>query len=120
MFMFDQTNYLINFECRKHRDQILKLLQEVGGTNVDTKNAEKRFAASGITQKWLNHEITNFEYLMQLNTFAGRTYNDLSQYPVFPWVIGKLNFRLAHNLPYVYNEIASLFFSLLKYSHHSS
>ena len=24
---------------------------------------------------------------MQLNTFAGRTYNDLSQYPVFPWVI---------------------------------
>ena len=90
MFMFDQTNYLINFECRKHRDQILKLLQEVGGTNVDTKNAEKRFAASGITQKWLNHEITNFEYLMQLNTFAGRTYNDLSQYPVFPWVIGKI------------------------------
>ena len=24
---------------------------------------------------------------MQLNTLAGRTYNDLSQYPVFPWVI---------------------------------
>lgn len=25
--------------------------------------------------------------LLQLNTLAGRTYNDLSQYPVFPWVI---------------------------------
>ena len=25
--------------------------------------------------------------LVQLNTLAGRTYNDLSQYPVFPWVI---------------------------------
>ena len=24
---------------------------------------------------------------MQLNTIAGRTYNDLAQYPVFPWVI---------------------------------
>lgn len=23
----------------------------------------------------------------QLNTIAGRTYNDLSQYPVFPWVL---------------------------------
>jgi hypothetical protein len=23
----------------------------------------------------------------QLNTLAGRTYNDLSQYPVFPWII---------------------------------
>lgn len=24
---------------------------------------------------------------MALNTIAGRTYNDLSQYPVFPWVL---------------------------------
>ncbi len=24
---------------------------------------------------------------MQLNTIAGRTYNDLSQYPVFPWIL---------------------------------
>lgn len=24
-------------------------------------------------------EISNFEYLMQLNTLAGRTYNDLTQ-----------------------------------------
>ncbi len=30
-------------------------------------------------------ETSNFEYLMQLNTLAGRSYNDLSQYPVFPW-----------------------------------
>ncbi|NXU93999.1 NBEL2 protein, partial [Xiphorhynchus elegans] len=33
-------------------------------------------------QKWVLREISNFEYLMQLNTIAGRTYNDLSQYPV--------------------------------------
>lgn len=32
-------------------------------------------------------EISNFEYLMHLNTLAGRTYNDLMQYPVFPWII---------------------------------
>ena len=24
---------------------------------------------------------------MHLNTIAGRTYNDLMQYPVFPWVL---------------------------------
>jgi hypothetical protein len=27
-------------------------------------------------------EISTFEYLMALNTLAGRTYNDLNQYPV--------------------------------------
>lgn len=32
-------------------------------------------------------EISNFEYLMHLNTVAGRTYNDLMQYPVFPWIL---------------------------------
>ena len=24
---------------------------------------------------------------MQLNTISGRTFNDLSQYPIFPWII---------------------------------
>ena len=42
---------------------------------------------SGLTQKWVNREISNFEYLIQLNTIAGRSYNDLSQYPVFPWIL---------------------------------
>ncbi|KAK4819024.1 hypothetical protein QYF61_024178 [Mycteria americana] len=40
-----------------------------------------------MTQRWQHREISNFEYLMFLNTIAGRTYNDLNQYPVFPWVI---------------------------------
>lgn len=26
-------------------------------------------------------------FTLKLNTIAGRTYNDLSQYPVFPWII---------------------------------
>jgi hypothetical protein len=31
--------------------------------------------------------MTNFDYLMLVNTAAGRTYNDMSQYPIFPWVL---------------------------------
>ena len=31
--------------------------------------------------------MTNFEYLMHLNTIAGRSYNDITQYPIFPWII---------------------------------
>ncbi|KAI4877629.1 hypothetical protein NFI96_022988 [Prochilodus magdalenae] len=37
--------------------------------------------------KWQKGEMSNFEYLMHLNTLAGRTYNDMMQYPVFPWVL---------------------------------
>ena len=39
------------------------------------------------TRKWQKGELSNFHYLMLINTMAGRTYNDLTQYPVFPWVI---------------------------------
>ncbi|CAI4211079.1 unnamed protein product [Parascedosporium putredinis] len=40
-----------------------------------------------IMKKWQKGEISNFHYLMMVNTMAGRTFNDLTQYPVFPWVI---------------------------------
>jgi hypothetical protein len=39
------------------------------------------------TKKWLKGDMSNFHYLMFVNTLAGRTFNDLTQYPVFPWVI---------------------------------
>ncbi|OMJ89253.1 hypothetical protein SteCoe_8641 [Stentor coeruleus] len=45
------------------------------------------FVDPSITEKWVNWQISNFEYLMYLNYCAGRSYNDLTQYPVMPWVI---------------------------------
>lgn len=41
-------------------------------------------------QKWVNREISNFDYLMQLNTIAGRTYNNLAQYPVVRYSLNTL------------------------------
>lgn len=43
--------------------------------------------ANPATRKWMRGEISNFHYLMLVNTMAGRTFNDLTQYPVFPWVL---------------------------------
>ncbi|CAJ0639828.1 8424_t:CDS:10 [Entrophospora sp. SA101] len=40
-----------------------------------------------LTSRWEKREISNFQYLMHLNTIAGRSYNDLTQYPVFPWIL---------------------------------
>ena len=44
-------------------------------------------ASNPATRKWLKGELSNFHYLMLINTIAGRTFNDLTQYPVFPWVL---------------------------------
>lgn len=45
------------------------------------------FQKSTMTQRWQKGEVSNFQYLMFLNTIAGRTFCDLNQYPVFPWVL---------------------------------
>ena len=42
---------------------------------------------TSVTQRWVRGEINNFQYLMALNTLAGRSYNDLMQYPIFPWIL---------------------------------
>ena len=40
-----------------------------------------------VTQMWQNREISNYQYLMELNHVGNRSVSDLSQYPVFPWII---------------------------------
>lgn len=45
------------------------------------------FKMSNMTKRWQQQEVSNFDYLMFLNTVAGRSYSDLSQYPIYPWVI---------------------------------
>ena len=52
-----------------------------------TLDPKKLIEKSGIVKKWLGGEISNFEYLMQLNALAGRSFKDVTQYPVFPWIL---------------------------------
>ena len=58
----------------------------VFGLNIGA-SVKAFFKKSHIESMWQNHQISNFEYLMHLNTLSGRTFNDLSQWPVFPWVL---------------------------------
>lgn len=43
--------------------------------------------ACRLTESWRRRQISNFQYIMALNVIAGRSFNDISQYPVFPWVL---------------------------------
>lgn len=36
---------------------------------------------------WRRRLISNYEYLMRLNIISGRSWNDVSQYPVMPWIL---------------------------------
>ncbi|CAF4857511.1 unnamed protein product, partial [Rotaria sp. Silwood1] len=70
-------------------------------------SAKQLFRSANMTQRWQRREISNFEYLMYLNTIAGRTYQDLNQYPVFPWIIADYESeKLDLNSPSTYRDLS--------------
>lgn len=90
LFFQDATSCFFSFNTAAIRDafhtalrrQVTPHLTEfLGATPAE------RYAKDDSTRRWLNREMSTFEYLLRLNRLAGRTYNDLSQYYVFPWVI---------------------------------
>ena len=40
-----------------------------------------------ITRKWAKYYLQNYEYLLLVNKYGSRTFNDNNQYPVFPWLL---------------------------------
>ncbi|CAI2163768.1 11767_t:CDS:10 [Funneliformis geosporum] len=90
LFLTDQTNYFFNFPDPRDNKRLFKKiisLRPSSMINQDTKSPTKIFQRSRLTERWKTHEISNFEYLMHLNSIAGRSFNDLTQYFVFPWIL---------------------------------
>ena len=61
--------------------------QNISSNLKKNKKSQKKLRLSKIVSKWKEWKITNFEFLMWLNIFGNRSYNDISQYPVFPWIL---------------------------------
>jgi hypothetical protein len=40
-----------------------------------------------IVELWQSGELSNYEYLYWMNIIGGRSFNDVSQYPIYPWVL---------------------------------
>ena len=51
----------------------------------NTNNNEEEIKK--ICQNFRKGKISNYIYLLYLNKYSTRTYNDLAQYPVFPWLV---------------------------------
>uniref|UniRef100_A0A672TUH3 Neurobeachin-like protein 2 n=1 Tax=Strigops habroptila TaxID=2489341 RepID=A0A672TUH3_STRHB len=107
IFLTDQTNYFLNFN-KEVRNKVYSRILSLRSPNISgTRSPQELFKASGLTQKWVNREISNFDYLIQLNTMAGRTYNDLAQYPVFPWILRDYTSEeLDLNNPAVFRDLS--------------
>ena len=57
-------------------------------TNMRILTNKKKYMNLNILyEKWKNWEISTLKMIMIMNLYANRSYNDINQYPVFPWII---------------------------------
>jgi hypothetical protein len=89
IFTTDSRAYFLNFP-QQNRHSFLKTLLAQKPPFLkycQRSTQEAKALAMKATRKWQAGKLSNFDYLMKINLYAGRTYNDLSQYPVFPWIL---------------------------------
>ncbi|XP_018338487.1 PREDICTED: neurobeachin isoform X7 [Trachymyrmex septentrionalis] len=116
IFLASRTSILFAFSDQATVKKMIKALPRVGvgikygipqTRRASLMSPRQLMRSSNMTQKWQRREISNFEYLMFLNTIAGRTYNDLNQYPVFPWVLTNYETKeLDLSLPSNYRDLS--------------
>lgn len=79
---YSVVQYLfLSFKSRIERDELYNTLVAQPALKLDDTGQEN------MTLLWQNGVISNYEYLLYLNSLADRSFNDLTQYPVFPWVL---------------------------------
>ncbi|XP_029114650.1 lysosomal-trafficking regulator-like isoform X3 [Scleropages formosus] len=86
IFLTNGRTLLLAFDNTKSRDTIY---QNILSCNLP--NLLECGNISALTHLWSSGQITNFEYLTHLNKHAGRSFNDLMQYPVFPFILSDYN-----------------------------
>ncbi|KAI7938138.1 hypothetical protein MJO28_015058 [Puccinia striiformis f. sp. tritici] len=87
-FLFaDGRSRLLTFSNQR-RDEALKRLKNSIRRSVGPEVlSHMNLSLKSQTELWQNGQITNQAYLLYLNDAAGRTYRDLTQHPVFPWIL---------------------------------
>uniref|UniRef100_A0A8C1LWQ4 Neutral sphingomyelinase (N-SMase) activation associated factor n=1 Tax=Cyprinus carpio TaxID=7962 RepID=A0A8C1LWQ4_CYPCA len=75
------SDIYLKFYSTKERDELYYYIATFLENHIVECTAESYML------QWQRGHISNYQYLLHLNNLADRSVNDLSQYPVFPWVI---------------------------------
>ena len=103
--MVENNSHLLKFNSTECRDNFAKKLLKLRGLKCrnlrfyDSLDPRKIIKKRELTDRWRQWRISNFQYLMILNYYGGRSQNDLSQYPVFPWVYQNYSIEGSNKKP---------------------
>ncbi|XP_032826941.2 protein FAN isoform X2 [Petromyzon marinus] len=95
------SDIYLKFYHSKDRDEVYFYI----ASQLDNHIVEH--TAESFMMQWQRGLISNYDYLLHLNNLADRSCNDLSQYPVFPWVLSDYSSQeLDLNNPEFYRDLS--------------
>ncbi|XP_060678616.1 protein FAN isoform X1 [Hemiscyllium ocellatum] len=75
------SDIYLKFYNSKNRDELYYYIATFLENHITEHTAESCML------QWQKGYLSNYQYLLHLNNLADRSCNDLSQYPIFPWII---------------------------------
>jgi hypothetical protein len=89
IFTYEGKSYFIHFFDQKS-SSVIKFMSMIPMPKLQfmqSSDFRTTFADTQFTDAWVSRASSNFEYLLQLNFFSGRSFSSASQYPLFPWIL---------------------------------
>ncbi|PLW50423.1 hypothetical protein PCANC_07607 [Puccinia coronata f. sp. avenae] len=87
-FLFaDGRSRLLTFSKHKREEALKRLTTCIRRSVGPEVLSQMNLTLKSQTELWQNGQLSNQAYLLYLNDAAGRTYRDLTQHPVFPWIL---------------------------------
>ena len=123
IFLSTHRSYYFKFFDTKKRDKFLnelitilnqnnqknKLFKPIKGIDENNKsiiigyykdenNTKEYNSISSIRDLWKMNKISTLEYLMWVNIYGNRSFRDIAQYPVFPWLLTNYEYNSYEEL----------------------
>ena len=97
IYLRNGKSYLFNFLTTEEYNNFVK--------NFETHNRikylfrRKNFLSEKdiIAKNWSKSLLPNFDYILILNRYSSRSYNDPTQYPIFPWLLNNYKKLFSFN-----------------------
>ncbi|CAG9318802.1 unnamed protein product [Blepharisma stoltei] len=107
VYLRNGKSMMFNLFDTAKRDEALNSMKswEKGGVKVIKEISQKLILS--YAKQWQSGKLSNMEYLLILNKLSSRSFNDISQYPIFPWVIKEFNIDVLNlDEPGVYRDLS--------------
>ncbi|KAL7668384.1 hypothetical protein ACOME3_009086 [Neoechinorhynchus agilis] len=101
IFLTSGDSHMFMFEKMEDREMFWKHVM-----NIQPPSYKNPLSIDQVARQWIDGHLSNFEYLRLLNRYAGRSFNDLLQYPVFPHILSKYTLdKIELDDPKIYRNL---------------